>query len=319
MTRPSHSVWESPSSDPNDETVADIVEPADASDLDAFDAVFVGEPFDGAVIGRKGASDGPAAIREALAGVKTHHFESGPIAALGDYGDVRASTPDLESVREAVSAVARTVHDSAATPVFLGGDNSLTVPNVGPLVDRDDADAAVINLDAHLDVRERRGTPTSGTPYRELLESGLATYTCVGARHFETSTAYAEYLDEQGGTIITAEAVGSNLEEAIRRARESVAEVDSVYLSIDCDVLDAAHAPGVSAPTPGGLTPRELFRFVRDLAGHDRLAGVEVVECAPPLDEGGKTVDAAARVVAHALSGMAAGTEPGAAAGGEPR
>ena len=317
MTQPRYSVWASPSSDPNDETVGDIVQPADMSELDAFDAVLVGEPFDAAVIGREGAADAPAAIREALAGVKTHHFEDGPITALGDYGDVQASATDLESVREAVSAVARTVHDSAATPVFLGGDNSLTVPNVRPLLGR--RDVGVINLDAHLDVREGQGTPTSGTPYRELLESGVATYTCVGARHFETSTVYAEYLDEQGGTVITAETVGSDLEEAIRRARESVAEVDSVYLSIDCDVLDAAYAPGVSAPTPGGLAPRELFRFVRDLASHDLLAGVEIVECAPPLDEGGKTVDAAARVVTHALSGMAAETEPVAAAGGGSR
>jgi len=44
---------------------------------------------------------------------------------------------------------------------------------------------------------------------------------------------------------------------------------------------------------------------VRELATDDRLAGFEVVECAPPLDEGDRTVRAAARTVAHALSGLA--------------
>ena len=305
MTRtdPERPQWESPASDPRDETFGDIVEPADADGLDAFDAVLVGEPFDAAVIGREGAADGPDAIRDSLAGVKTHHFANGPVDDVGDYGDVRSTATDLESIRERVQDVSEAVHESAAVPVFLGGDNSLTVPNVRPLLDR--GSVGVVNCDAHLDVREVPDEgPTSGTPYRELLEAGLDAYACLGARHFETSTAYAEYLEERGETVLTAERVGRDLEGAVRRARESMAAVDAVYLSIDCDVLDAAHAPGVSAPTPGGLTSRELFRIVRSLAAHDRLAGVEIVECAPPLDESGRTVDAAARTVAHALAGV---------------
>ncbi|AXR78813.1 formimidoylglutamase [Natrarchaeobaculum sulfurireducens] len=309
MTRADPPVWSSPSSDPADETFGDVVEPirvepdepVRAADLEAYDAVLVGEPFDAAVIGRTGARDGPDAIREALAGVKSHHFTAGSIAAVGDYGDVEPATTDLESIREGVREAAETVHESAALPVFLGGDNSLTVPNVVPLLEH--GRVGVVNLDAHLDVRAVRAEPTSGTPYRELLEAGLDAYTCVGVRHFETSTVYADYLEERGGTVVTAADVGRDLEGALDRARDAVSDVDAVYVSVDCDVLDAAHAPGVSAPTPGGLTPRELFRLVYELARDHRLVGLEVVECAPPLDRNGRTADAAARVVAHALAG----------------
>ncbi|QLD90049.1 formimidoylglutamase [Natronomonas salina] len=305
-------VWESPSGDPNDETFGDVVDGVDHAHQDPsdpdHDVVLVGEPFDAAVVGRPGAAKGPDAIREALRGVKTHGFESGPVGrarSIGDLGDLAVDSMDPAAIQRSVAEVAADLHAGDAVPVFLGGDNSLTYPNVEPLCDR--GSVGVVNLDAHLDVREVREAPTSGTPYRQLFEAGLDAYVCLGARHHETSTAYVDYLEERGGEVVTSEAVGRDLERAVRRARDAVADVDVLYLSVDCDVLEAAAAPGVSAPTPGGLTTRELFRIVRRLAGDDRVAGFEVVECAPPLDEGGRTAGAAARAVAHFLAGSGGG------------
>ena len=306
-------IWESPSGDPNDETFGDLLESVDLAHADPtdpdYDVVLVGEPFDAAVLGRRGAAQGPEGVREALAGVTTHGFETGPVAAdVGDLGDLTVDSMDARSIQRQVAVVTADLHAGDAFPVFVGGDNSLTVPNVEPLLDH--GSVGVVNLDAHLDVREVREAPTSGTPYRQLFERGLDAYACVGARHHETSTAYAEYLGERGGEVVTAEAVGRDLETALSRAREAVDDVEHLYLSVDCDVLSAAAAPGVSAPTPGGLSTRELFRLVRRLAGDDRLAGFEVVECAPPLEDGDRTAAAAARAVAHFLAGRESGGDP---------
>ncbi|MDG5820988.1 formimidoylglutamase [Natronococcus sp. A-GB7] len=305
--------------DANDELFGDVVERVALEDLEAgdYEAVLVGEPYDGAVIGRQGAREGPPAIRRSLARTKTHHFDGGPVGAVADLGDVRSLVETLESGDadanpESVAAVqadlretTRRVHETDALPVFLGGDNSLTYPNVEPLLEAGSVGA--INLDAHLDVREVGEDPTSGTPYRQLLESGLDGYACVGARHFETSTVYHDYLREHGGEVVTSEEVGDDVVEAADRALEAVGDVDAVYVSVDCDVLEASAAPGVSAPTPGGLTTRELFRLLRLLASDDRIAGFEVVECAPPLDRDGLTADAAARAIAHFLAGYTEG------------
>ncbi|MFU8869820.1 arginase family protein, partial [Natronococcus sp.] len=228
-------------------------------------------------------------------------------------GDVRSLVETLESEdAEPVSAVqtelvetTRLVHERDALPVFLGGDNSLTYPNVAPLLE--EGSVGAINLDAHLDVRAVDDEPTSGTPYRQLLEDGLDGYACVGARHFETSTAYHDYLRERGGEVVTSEEVGDDVVAAADRALEAVGDVDTLYVSVDCDVLDASAAPGASAPTPGGLRTRELFRLLRLLAADDRIAGFEVVECAPPLDRDGLTADAAARAIAHFLAGYLEG------------
>ncbi|MFW5934304.1 MAG: formimidoylglutamase [Halolamina sp.] len=294
--------WQAPSADPNDEQFGDVVRAATVDDAGAYDAVLVGEPYDGAVIGRQGAREGPAAIRDALAATKTHHFAAGPIGAVGDVGDIDADwTGAVSAVQGAVEAAVEPLHDADALPVFLGGDNSLTVPNVAPLLS--DGSVGVVSLDAHLDCRESRDGPTSGTPYRQLFERGLDSLVVLGARHFETSTRYHEYLDEQGGRIHPAASVGADPAGAAATALEELSAVDTVYVSLDVDVLDAAAAPGVSAPTPGGLTARELFDLLGRLAADDRVAGFEVVECAPPLDRVGLTVTAAARAVAHFLAG----------------
>ncbi|UPW01943.1 formimidoylglutamase [Halorussus gelatinilyticus] len=306
--------WMGPSNDLHDEQFGHVVELASIDDADRFDAVLVGEPFDRAVIGRTGASEGPAALRQHLAGTKTHHFDAGPVGSVADLGDVTLgdSDPDEQSVADLqarVRTVAERVHDTDAFPVFLGGDNSMTYPNAAPLLD--DGSLGVINFDAHLDVREVREDrgPTSGTPYRQLYDEGLDAYACVGARHFETSTDYAEYVRERGGEVVTAEEVGDDEVEAIDRALDAMEDVDRLYVSVDLDVLDASAAPGVSAPTPGGVSSRELFRMLRLAGAEDRLAGFEVVECAPALESGtaNLTATAGARAVAHLLSARPSG------------
>lgn len=301
--------WSGPSSDPEDEQFGDVVERTSLDAAEEFDAVLVGEPYDGAVIGRQGAREGPVAIRHALAGVKTHHFEAGPLSSVGDLGDLAISNAvdPVAAVQDQVREVMAELHALDVFPVCLGGDNSLSFANAVPLVEGEGS-VGVVSLDAHLDCRAvPEDGPNSGTPYRQLHEAGLDAFAVLGARHFETSTAYAEYVDAQGGTVVTAESVGRDIDDAVERARLAMRGMDQVYLSVDVDVLDAANAPGVSAPTPGGLTTRELFEVVRQLIADERLAGFEVVECAPQLDENGLTVRAAARTVAHALAGLNAG------------
>ncbi|MDR5672116.1 Arginase family enzyme [Halalkaliarchaeum sp. AArc-CO] len=325
--------WEGPSDDPNDRQFGDVIEGAEKGDVaDDPDAVLLGEPYDGAVIGRRGAREGPLAIRRSLAGTKTAHCTAGATSPLSatrivDIGDVARSGDvaddqtgadvaddqtgsdvaddptggDVAAVQTQVREVAGEVHALDSLPVFLGGDNSLSYANVAPLLDR--GQVGVVNFDAHLDCRALHDGPTSGTPYRQLIEDGLDTYVAVGVRHFETSGPYVEYVRDRGGTIVPADAFDDGVDAAVEAVREAVADVELLYISVDCDVLDAAVAPGVSAPTPGGLTARELFAAVGDLVCDDRLAGFEIVECAPPLDVDGRTVDAAARTVAHALYG----------------
>mgnify|MGYP000713572353 CR=1 FL=1 len=188
--------WEGPSSDPNDEQIGDIVHGTTVDAAGAYDTVLIGEPYDGAVIGRKGAREGPAAIREALAATKAHHFEHGSLDPIGDVGNVDVDwSQSVAEVQHAVEAAVEPLHDADMLPVFLGGDNSLTVPNVAPLLSG--GSVGVVSLDAHLDCREPRDGPSSGTPYRQLFDRGLDSLAVLGARQFETSKHYHDYLADR--------------------------------------------------------------------------------------------------------------------------
>jgi agmatinase len=69
-----------------------------------------------------------------------------------------------------------------------------------------------------------------------------------------------------------------------------------VYLSVDIDVLDPAHAPGTGTPEPGGLTSRGLQMIVRGFEGLN-LVGADIVEVSPAYDHAELTAIAAANVV----------------------
>lgn len=298
--------WIGPSSDPNDEQVGDLVTPASLEEAADAEIVLVGEPYDGAVVSRQGAREGPGAIRSALADTMAASLDGDAVPAIADLGDVVFERGPVADVHEQFETVAAQVHDLEAFPVFLGGDNSVSVPNVGPLVE--DGRTAVINFDAHLDCRAVHEEPTSGTPYRQLLDRGLADYVVVGARDFETSDAYVSYVREQGGTVIPAAAVAEKGIAVIEDVLAAIGEdYDHLYLDVDVDVLDASIATGVSAPTPGGLSARELYALLDELPRRVELSAAGIVECAPPLDHTNRTATAASRAVAHLLAGHAAG------------
>ncbi len=307
-TVPNHLWNRVQASDPRDDLVAQHLAeaPPDAP------VALLGVPFDGAVLGRRGARHGPRAIREHLGRLKLQRFSDGggPGIQVRDAGDVPVEDADgVLAVHDLVSATVAALREDATVPVALGGDHSLTYPLVRPHAEA--MDLAVVNLDAHLDVREvpPDGEPNSGTSFGRLLREGLvegSNLAEVGVRDHATSTHYAEFAQDEGVHLVpAAEARAADPRELAQRILEPL-EADGVYLSVDLDVLDQAHAPGVSAPTPGGLSTGELLDLVDALldAVEVPVVGVDVVELAPRLDEGARSTRAAAYVTAHVLAGL---------------
>jgi agmatinase len=103
-------------------------------------------------------------------------------------------------------------------------------------------------------------------------------------------------------TEVTSRGLDDCLSEAMRIATD---DCDGVFLSVDVDVVDPGMAPGTGTPEPGGLTSRQLLDAVRRIAMEVPLAGIDVVEVAPPYDHAEITAFLANRVVLEALSGIA--------------
>ena len=122
------------------EQFGDIIEPVTTADAGGYDVVLVGEPYDRGTVTRRGARDGPAAIRMALADVDTHHLDAGPVDSVGDVGSIEIPFgASVATAREPVRETVDALHDSDAVPLILGGDSSLTVANVAKLLGADAA------------------------------------------------------------------------------------------------------------------------------------------------------------------------------------
>jgi agmatinase len=102
-------------------------------------------------------------------------------------------------------------------------------------------------------------------------------------------------IEERGSEAVVADAIA-----------EALDGPDAVYLSVDIDVVDPGMAPGTGTPEAGGMLARELLRAVRQIVGRVELAGMDVVEVAPPYDQGEVTALLAHRVVLEAISALAA-------------
>jgi agmatinase len=124
--------------------------------------------------------------------------------------------------------------------------------------------------------------------------------------------AYSDLTDDKElgfATVTTADVARHGTDQAIDRIRERVGD-RPVYLSVDIDVLDPAHAPGTGTPEPGGLTTRELQFILRGLVDLN-LVGADVVEVAPAYDHAELTSLAAANVAYEFLALLALGAGRG--------
>lgn len=263
----------------------------------------VGIPFDCGTSYRSGARFGPAAVRAGSKLLRPYHaaLDVEPWARhqVADAGDIACNPFDIREAVDRIDAAARELALRAGRLVALGGDHTIALPLIralhagrGPL--------ALVHFDAHLDTWDTYfGAPyTHGTPFRRAFEEGLlASDRSVHVGIRGPLYARTDLSDDaaMGFAIHTTEDVARRgTDEIVARIRDRVGSAP-VYLSVDIDVLDPAHAPGTGTPEPGGLTSRELQFILRGLDGLD-LAGADVVEVAPAYDHAELTALAAANV-----------------------
>ncbi len=296
---------------------ADLDEPQSFADADI---VVVGAPFDGGTSHRPGTRFGPQAIRgtDYLA-----HDGSRPHLALRtdalrdlvvvDAGDVEMPPGDIESALGALRRAVARVAGSGAVPVVLGGDHSITYGAASGVADaHGQGRISMIHFDAHADTGdiEFGSLWGHGQPMRRLIESGALRgdrFLQVGLRGYWPPPEVLSWMAEQRMRSYEMTEIGRRgLEACLSEAFEIALDgCDRVYLSVDIDVADPAHAPGTGTPEPGGLTARELLDAVRRIALELPVVAVDVVEVSPPYDHADITAALANRVVLETLSAMA--------------
>lgn len=253
----------------------------------------LGVPFDGGTTMKAGARMGPAAIRQASAGLYPCNRERKQLLhqvyAVQDGGDVAVVPMSVDKTYTAIKSHLNTFPSSSKV-LFLGGDHSIVLPHLrwlhhhlGPL--------ALIHLDAHHDLWDDFWDDryNHATVFRRALEEGLidASHTIqVGLRGSLDSSEEDQYGDGLGlRQITTGEWYSKGSEWVSQAIHQRLQGAKAIYISIDIDVVDPAFAPGTGTPEAGGPNSFMVLSLLRQL--HFPIAGGDVVELAPDLDPTG--------------------------------
>lgn len=237
--------------------------------------------------GRPGAAGGPRAFRAALARLGAAEPAGGPLPRVFDAGDIIPGQ-SLDETHARVTAAATALLDRGLLPVAVGGGHDLTFPFVRAAAGRGPALAGVY-FDAHLDVRP---TPGSGMAFRRLVEDcGVGPLHLHGFRPLVNAQEHLAWFRAHGGHVHP------------DAAPVALPAADALFASFDLDVLDTAHAPGVSAPNPAGWSVREAEAWVRACGADARVRCFDLMELNPAHDPDGRT----ARVAAHLFLGFLQG------------
>ena len=181
---------------------------------------------------------------------------------------------------------------------LLGGEHSITIGSVQAHVEAH-LDLSVLYLDAHADLRDEY----MGTPYGHASAARRAYECCPVALAGVRSICQEEqefirnnhipvwYWDPDSG--------GNGPERILDNLS------DTVYVSVDLDVLDPAVMSAVGTPEPGGMSWHQLVRLLGKVAEKKRIVGFDVCELAPA--DGPPACSYTAAKLVYKLAGYACG------------
>jgi len=263
--------------------------------------VLYGMPMDWTVSYRPGSRFGPARIREVSIGLEEYsayldreleevkYFDAGDIPL--PFGNPQRSIDMIEEYVDQLLAADK-------FPLGMGGEHLVSWP-VMKAVYKKYPDLAIIHFDAHTDLREHyEGEPLShSTPIRKIAEH-------IGPQNvysFGIRSGMKEEFEwaKQNGMHISKFEVLEPLKEILPTLAGR-----SVYVTIDIDVLDPAHAPGTGTVDCGGITSKELLASIHAIAHSEvKVVGGDLVEVAPIYDPSEQTANTASKLIREMILG----------------
>ncbi|MEE4173743.1 MAG: agmatinase family protein [Xanthomonadales bacterium] len=242
---------------------------------------------------------------------------AGSVLNIVDYGDVAVDNESTERSMQHVREIVREIAETGAVPFIVGGDHSLSYPNVAALADvYGKEQVSVIHFDSHYDAWWGWDAHLigHGYPVYRLINEGhvrAADYIQMGLRASGPDKSGFKWMRENGMRFHTMAEIERRGWDAVldRVVAEASEEGRKLHISFDIDVLDPAFTVGTGTPVPGGLTMREGISIVRRLCAESNVVGFDLVELHPYLDPTYQTTLASAHIIKACLTGIAMNRE----------
>ena len=238
--------------------------------------------------------------------------DASKVLNIVDYGDIAIDNESTERSMQEVRRVVREIAETGAVPLIIGGDHSLSYPNIAGLADVYGKERlSVIHFDAHYDAWW--GSPhliSHGAPVYRLLNEGhvrISDYIQMGLRSSGPDRAAFKWMRENGMRYHTMAEIERRGWEAVldRVVAEASEDGRKLFISFDIDVVDPAYMRATGTPVSGGMTMRESITIVRRLCAESNVIGFDLIELHPALDPTYMTVLNSAHIVKACLTGLA--------------
>ncbi|MBI1774854.1 MAG: arginase family protein [Proteobacteria bacterium] len=280
------------------------------SDAKGSKAAILGIPFDcGTHPTRIGSRLGPASIREQSRLLRPHDPLSGldPLESLKvvDCGDAAVKPGEIEPSYAAIAASVGSILKAGATPITMGGDGAIVLPEMRALHGTY-PDLVAVHLDAHTDAYPIPGYNTA-TGFARAAEEGVVDAGRsfhIGVRGSTMVPGIYEHALKLGYSLVTmSELARRGIAAVMGAVRRKVGD-RPVYLCFDMDFFDPSVAPGVCTPVWGGVSAAEGLLALELCCALDIVA-LDVNTVSPPHDTGGMSAFLAATVMLSALTHLA--------------
>lgn len=211
-----------------------------------------------------------------------------------DIGDVKIIPKEVDFN---LNEIEKTVHqiyeqNKNVIPIMIGGDHFCTYPvfkAVGDSINKKDR-FGVLLFDSHLDLYEEwdKGVYSHATVSHRIYDLEYINnknLLIVGTRDIdipELEIAKLENINYMNSYLLSEIGLDEYIKKIIIFYKSS--GIESLYVSIDVDVLDPSIAPATGFAIPGGFTYRQFWRILRSISENFNIIGFDLVEVAPNLD-----------------------------------
>ncbi|MFW9937475.1 MAG: agmatinase [Candidatus Thorarchaeota archaeon] len=236
-----------------------------------------------------------------------------PKLKVVDIGDVPIESTNVENNLKEINAflLEKFQQKKDIIPVMIGGDHFCSYPvikAVGDIFDKKD-EFGVLIFDAHLDLYEEwdKGVYSHATiSHRTFDLDYINNYNLllVGTRDIdipELEIANKKDIVHFDAYLLSEFGLDKYTENIIDFFKNS--KIKYLYISIDIDVFDPSIAPGTGFAIPGGLSYREMWKILKEVAKNFKVVGLDLVEVAPNLDIASNlTSNLAAKIIIEFIS-----------------
>jgi agmatinase len=270
--------------------------------LSDADIVLIGVPDESrSHAKRKGTSRAPDMIR--LASNESEFFKrEGKIIPTSPMRGSMAGKKilDLGNVqRQNLSRLIFDIISHGKLPIIIGGDHSITtiaLSEIGKILGK----ISLVYFDAHPDF-----VSSTKNYYGSVMTDSAEFIDFKRSLLIGTRAAEAEELENAAKVGLEIISPMEVLELGVLKLarRFSGKGREKKYVSIDLDCLDPAFAPGVSVPSPGGLSSTDLLYLVKQ-AVHSGVIAMDIVELSPDFDLNNMTAYLAARIISESIASL---------------